>query len=901
MIPLKLQLKNFLSYGAQFHAIDFSTHQLICLSGKNGHGKSALLDAITWAIWGQARKIAGTAKPDAQLLRLGQTHMAVIFDFFFNNSTYRIRREYSQTYQKPYAALDFAIIDKETNKIIPLTDKTIRDTQLKIEETLGLDFESFINSAFLRQGQANEFSKKSPKERKDILANILNLARFEKIRRLANEKIKQSTTELQLAQQMAHRMTQELENNAAHAEQLQRLNSTFSTIDSNISRQQAIMIKNQEEQKDFALKLQLKAKVEFQQDQLQATMKQLKATIIEQFNTWRHVNRQLRQLPDLQKLETEKSEILVRIANHQQQLHEQLQLKERLIELKESHQQLVKQLTDKQTILHMHKRTEYERLLMEEQLLLQSQQQLMQQNAATKIELENIDAQLKKITIVSDDSQLQLAEKFFIKRKSYYQIWLSRLQSLQKELLELDSKKMLVQESNNPCCPLCEQNLSSSRKRFLKVKFIKLKHSYQHKINRLSAILKRLKPLLISQHDELKALQQKNEHEKRQVLAHEELAKQRNKLQVLFAQQISAITQIKNNSVEKQKNKLAVEQEVKLLIDSFGIELANNETIRESAQQIALLEKQIPSDAIDYRKQSQLNNRISEIDSIKSHYHALLKDKEKQIERYGMVQQIARQIRTLKTEQEQITKQLVTLNELQQQKNMLEIEEKNLSSTLASLQNQKQQIMHEKGKLEQLCKQQEETKVAIQEAMMKIKQLTDTITDYQAVSTAVGKEGIQALIIEEALPEIEQEANYLLAQLSNNESHIIIDSLRDLKKGGTKETLDIKISDAMGIRPYELFSGGEAFRIDFSLRIAISKLLARRAGTSLQTLIIDEGFGSQDEEGISHLMDAIHRIQAHFAKVIIVSHLPILKDQFPVHFLVEKGPNGSAVRVVEQG
>ena len=58
---------------------------------------------------------------------------------------------------------------------------------------------------------------------------------------------------------------------------------------------------------------------------------------------------------------------------------------------------------------------------------------------------------------------------------------------------------------------------------------------------------------------------------------------------------------------------------------------------------------------------------------------------------------------------------------------------------------------------------------------------------------------------------------------------------------------------------HELFSGGEAFRIDFALRIAISKLLARRAGTALQTLIIDEGFGSQDEEGLAHIMEALYR------------------------------------------
>src|SRR5205823_6403870 len=62
MIPLTLQIKNFLSYGPELQTINFGPYPLICLSGKNGHGKSALLDAITWSLWGQARKTLGMVK-----------------------------------------------------------------------------------------------------------------------------------------------------------------------------------------------------------------------------------------------------------------------------------------------------------------------------------------------------------------------------------------------------------------------------------------------------------------------------------------------------------------------------------------------------------------------------------------------------------------------------------------------------------------------------------------------------------------------------------------------------------------------------------------------------------------------------------------------------------------------
>src|SRR5689334_10982758 len=101
MIPLTLRLQNFLSY-ADSQEIDFAAHHLICLSGKNGHGKSALLDAITWALWGQARKISGVVKADQGLLRLGQSHMMVSLDFALADQHYRVRREFSSEYGKQH-------------------------------------------------------------------------------------------------------------------------------------------------------------------------------------------------------------------------------------------------------------------------------------------------------------------------------------------------------------------------------------------------------------------------------------------------------------------------------------------------------------------------------------------------------------------------------------------------------------------------------------------------------------------------------------------------------------------------------------------------------------------------------------------------------------------------------
>jgi exonuclease SbcC len=117
------------------------------------------------------------------------------------------------------------------------------------------------------------------------------------------------------------------------------------------------------------------------------------------------------------------------------------------------------------------------------------------------------------------------------------------------------------------------------------------------------------------------------------------------------------------------------------------------------------------------------------------------------------------------------------------------------------------------------------------------------------------------------------------------------------KKDEIIETLDIKIADELGTRNYEMYSGGEAFRIDLALRIALSKLLVRRAGASLPLLIIDEGFGTQDSSGRERLVEAINSIQDDFEKIFIITHLEELKDSFPVTINVYKTSSGSTISI----
>jgi exonuclease SbcC len=175
------------------------------------------------------------------------------------------------------------------------------------------------------------------------------------------------------------------------------------------------------------------------------------------------------------------------------------------------------------------------------------------------------------------------------------------------------------------------------------------------------------------------------------------------------------------------------------------------------------------------------------------------------------------------------------------------------------------------------------------------------VSQFQALERAFGKDGVPAMLIEQALPQIESKANQLLERLSAGSMNIHFvtqQKYKDSKRDDLRETLEITISDGAGVRDYEMFSGGEAFRINFAIRLALSEVLAQRAGARLQTLVVDEGFGSQDEAGRQRLVEVISLVRQDFAKILVITHIDSLKEAFPNRIEVEKGPRGSTLRIV---
>src|SRR3989304_4889715 len=195
MIPVRLKMHNFMCY-RDVPPLDFTGIHLACLSGENGSGKSTIIDAMTWALWGKAR-----AKSVDDLIYASQPEMEVEFDFAVGQQLYRIIRKRSRPKKRTGAgqsSLEFQINDGDNFR--PITGNTIDQTQEKIIATLHMDYDTFINSAFLRQGHADEFTRQDPARRKEVLGSIIGMARYDELEDRAKSLAREFEADIALAE-----------------------------------------------------------------------------------------------------------------------------------------------------------------------------------------------------------------------------------------------------------------------------------------------------------------------------------------------------------------------------------------------------------------------------------------------------------------------------------------------------------------------------------------------------------------------------------------------------------------------------------------------------------------------------------------------------------------------------
>ncbi|MBA7548563.1 hypothetical protein ES705_41024 [subsurface metagenome] len=499
-----------------------------------------------------------------------------------------------------------------------------------------------------------------------------------------------------------------------------------------------------------------------------------------------------------------------------------------------------------------------------------------EQKERSKTELSELEKKIKDIKLLEEESEeiQEKGNKLNVRLISLK----NQIGGLEKNIGDDEEKIRLLRENPEGECPLCEAKLNADRKK------------------KIEANLNKEIKLIFTEIEKLKKEQDESDIQREKLVNRWKEIKENIKDKDTWQQQLSKVQLEYKESEQAAKMMIGLQEE----IEEIEKIIETKDYALEEQEELRGIEKQIED--IDYgeARHFQVNKEIKRLQNAPVE-RARLEEAEKKI--YPLRTALAEwqenyqkkdlDWKDLEIKTEKIK---IELKELPLLKERLIQEEQLLKSDLTI----KEEILEERGgyqsKFEQCLKLEKEKK----EMKKELEKSRGEKDIYEKLIVAFGKNGIQALIIENALPEIEEEANNLLARLTNNGTQITIESLRDLKSGRLKETLELKISDELGVRDYEMYSGGEAFRIDFSIRIALSKLLARRAGTKLRTLIIDEGFGTQDDEGLDNIVQAIQSISDDFDKILVITHLEALKDAFPVKIEVTKLPEvGSRFKIVK--
>lgn len=851
MIPLKLTLHNFICYRDPA-PLDFSGMHLACLTGNNGNGKSALLDAMTWALWGKAR-----SNQADDLIHLGQNDMWVDFEFALGANRYRVLRSRERKGRAGKSDLQLQVW-QDNGEWRAITEPTLRATELAIVALLRMEYDTFVNSAFLVQGKADAFTVKSPADRKQVLADILGLEIYDRYEALAKERAREAKQEATRLNAQLESIDAELAREAGYQQELAQAQGQLAELSEQLrSAEQAQQMLRAERQELLAQQRML--------DDLHTRLRQAERQLAE---TEAQLQRDQRRLAEDQALLTQRDEIE---AGYR-----------RLIEAQQADQTMNRQLS--QQAAWQARRSALESQVNQARYELETQQRTLVERLGRlhddagqveTLQRQLAEAQAELARLAELDTRQSELRRVIQGLKEEIAGLQAQNQGLRDEMAGLEAKIGRLPAAG-AVCPVCAQPLGDEERQRVLDGYTQtgkergdLYRANQARIAEIAAQGKAAEAELGELEKELRqrARWQRSEAQTEQrlaaaVKAQADLEAAQSQLDVLASRLAAG-----QYAATAQADLLTVSEQIAAL----AYDAATHEAVRAAAAAL---------NAYGERR-NQLQQAASRVDDLT-----------------GRIQQAETACQRLRAglaaDAQRRDELAAALARLPQVERELSQQAPQVERLERSTNDARQRVGAARQKLE-TCRTQAMRR---QELAGNLQAVLARQADYEELQAAFGKKGLQAMIIEAAIPEIESEANQLLTRMTDGRMSVRLETQRETKTTQeVRETLEIILSDELGSRDYSLFSGGEAFRANFAIRIALSKLLARRAGAALQTLIVDEGFGTQDTQGRERLVQAITSIQDDFERVLVITHIDELKDLFPARIEVEKTADGSQINV----
>jgi len=1041
LIPLRLTVKNFMCYRDELPTLDFEGIHVACLCGDNGHGKTALLDSITWVLWGKAR-----ASTQEELVHQGRQDMAVVLEFMARDQRYRVSRRYSRSGRSRGATI-LELQVSSGNGFRPITGNSVRETEARIRDILHLDYETFVNTAFLLQGNADRFTTSKPTRRKEVLAEVLDLSYYTTLEERAKERSRSSQDGILAAGSAIEMRRQEVSRRPGHEEGLASVKATLRGLGAGLKSRRGQV-----------------ASIQDRLNTLQAGGVELKALD----------GRLLERQGEVAELKRRVRDHEVRVGGHEAMAAREPEIRERSARLDEVRTELdrldraafaASGIEQERSRLREAIAVQHERLSSRAKQLRHAIETDLEPRAKRLPEIEAADveltadqarldeleatagraraeagklaAELERLGVSLDTKTGLERRKAGLEREIAVQgerlsAQADQLRDRISQELEPRARRLPAIEEEIRLLALGEERLAEltdavrERRRESEEIDGELRYLRQAKVDLLAGMedMRKKFDILVQDGAECPVCKQPlgsegTEHLRReyeaegraQRVSYDENAEEQRVLGIKYKEavdlvarreterdthqreaQIAAATLQRDMKDSQEAQRELQPAAVRLREIESGIaersfamdkrdELARLDAelaeldydperrdavqagVRETNESATRLEEELGEGRRDVQSRAialgqeldsarsakaELGPRRTELDEVEAAIgaqdfarderdrlseveaelralgydpdaHRESQQEAKELEPYGDLSRKLREaLDALPGEREALASSRQALDRGREEAASDEARRAELVAELETLSGLESDMADAQRALAALETQERDARaqekyleveldrlaVMEQEVRRHEKERSGLVERkgiYDELAVAFGKNGIQALIIETAIPQLQDDANELLGRLTENRMFLKLqlqEGRRESRMGLPSEELDIKISDEVGTRSYETFSGGETFRINFALRIALSKLLARRSGAPLPILFIDEGFGTQDATGQERLKEAIQSIQSDFQKIIVITHVEQVKESFPNRIEVTKTPEGSTFVVV---
>ena len=858
MIPLRLSVRNFLCYRENVPSLDFSGIHVACLCGPNGHGKSALLDAITWCLWGRAR-----GKTQDDLISYGADEARVELDFKAREAAYRTIRSHSRGGgRRRQGVSDLQLQLVRNGDVQPLTGDSIRQTQAKIDQIVGMDYDTFINSAFLLQGRADEFTNNTPSDRKAVMAKILGLEVYDRLQERAKDGLAESAEAAKELEGALGWIRNEAEAIGDPSDELSHVGRNLDALSERLAEKRREIddlrgqVRELERQRDQLTELEGQMRTLAQEKQ------QLETAVAE-------ARSRIRQYKDLVQQADAIKQGAARLEQARLRFEALEAARRQFDEIAEARNSIVRAIDTGRGRLETQAEQLRHRVESELPPIADAEPALVIEQEQVRSRLEGLEEETGKIAVQQQDQQTLST---LIGENQ------STAERYKTEGLEIRSKLELLagaeREVAGAVCPLCKAPLDEDG-------CANLADTYD-------AEIKEKRRLYGQTQSQLKKLESQRAELERELPRRQESLDRANREGEMKLRELE-------RGIEESRQAQRDRDQVQTQLAAAVASLASGDFAAQEHSRLQELERE--TDALGYdedaRRQSYedmgelqpFEDRQRQLD----HAFSILRQEEESLcQNEGMHQ---RRLEEQGHLQQQVQAGQEAIAALPHRQTSL----KEAETAEAELEMNRQGAIGRKGHLEGLVGRLEELAREIAGNSTRLAELADQQSINQELVTAFGRQGVQAMLIETVVPRVEEEANLLLGRMTDNRMHLKLETQRERRTGHGDpiETLEIYVSDELGPRSYEMYSGGEAFRVNLSLRIALSKVLAQRLGAPLPTLFIDEGFGTQDAVGRERILDVIGAIEKDFEKVIVITHLDELKDAFPVRIEVQKDETGS--------